>query len=123
MSFPIQRPLSSAADAISPCSYGPLASILDDVLLHCQNYSTISAAHSLLRCINSRPSASGLPDSSTQLEQTLHEAGFSGLWKSCSLDSSHEYSRQYYNLTERLIEVCRAFITLLTYNLLILYSL
>lgn len=93
-------------DSFLTYSYGPVASILDDTLLHCQNYSTLSAAHSLLRCMNSQVQLSDASESADLLDRSLDGMGFGGLWRSCSLDSSQEYDKQYYLLTEKLIEVC-----------------
>ncbi|KAG7151885.1 hypothetical protein HYQ46_012297 [Verticillium longisporum] len=44
-------------------------------------------------------------DTPVRLEDVLDDLGFSGLWRSCSMDSAHEQDRKYFTLTERLIEL------------------
>ncbi|KAH6705072.1 ras GTPase activator [Verticillium dahliae] len=84
---------------------GPLATILNDTLSHCQNSTTLEAAHLLLHCLALDPRLNQALDTPVRLEDVLDDLGFSGLWRSCSMDSAHEQDRKYFTLTERLIEV------------------
>lgn len=85
---------------------GPILSILDDVLLHCQNAATLEAAHSLLHTIASNPRFANALDSTSALNTVLDDMGFGGLWKSCSFNPDLEPDKVCYELTEKLIEVC-----------------
>ncbi|PNH54630.1 hypothetical protein VD0003_g2884 [Verticillium dahliae] len=84
---------------------GPLATILNDTLSHCQNSTTLEAAHLLLHCLALDPRLNQALDTPVRLEDVLDDLGFSGLWRSCSMDSAHEQDRKYFTLTERLIEL------------------
>jgi len=102
---------------------GPIVSILDDIILHCQNSATLESAHQLLQTLTSNPKFTAAMTSGgnvsggvlgegvggsamTMLSETLDNMGFGGLWRSCSFNLSHqEQDRQCFGLTEKLIEV------------------
>lgn len=84
---------------------GPIISVLDDVLLHCQNSSTLESAHSLLQTLSSNPKFSHALEATGVLDQILEDMGFGGLWRSCSFNNSQEQDKRCFGLTEKLIEV------------------
>ncbi|KAL2759502.1 hypothetical protein ACRALDRAFT_1074229 [Sodiomyces alcalophilus JCM 7366] len=97
---------------------GPIASILEDTLLHCQNASSLQAAHVLLQCLTSDASLSPALESPGMLDDILDEMGFGGLWRSCSFESSQQQDRECFALTEKLIEELTAILLrLITYYL------
>ncbi|KAI1852569.1 hypothetical protein JX265_003051 [Neoarthrinium moseri] len=83
----------------------PVAQILDDVLLHCQNPSTLEAAHALFRTMTSNPKFSNALESTGILNEILEDMGFGGLWRSCSFSQTQEPEKQCFGLTEKLIEL------------------
>ncbi len=87
-------------------SCAPIASILDEVLLHCQNSSTLEAGHELLQTLSSNAKFSQVLDSTDMLKASLEDMGFGGLWRSCTFSNAHEQDVHCFSLTERLIEVC-----------------
>src|SRR3569833_1315952 len=84
---------------------GPIIPILDDVLLHCQNSSTLESAHRLLQTLSSNPRFSYALDTPDALGEILEDMGFGGLWRSCSFNIPQEQDKQCFGLTEKLIEV------------------
>lgn len=86
-------------------SCGPIVSILDDILLHSQNSTTLDSAHALLRTLTSSKQFTGALNSSGVLNEILEDMGFSGIWRSCSLNLSHDQDKHCFALTEKLIEV------------------
>ncbi|KAK3386913.1 hypothetical protein B0H63DRAFT_468596 [Podospora didyma] len=84
---------------------GPIISILDDILLHCQNSATLESAHTLLQTLTSNPKFSTSLESTAALNEILDDMGFGGLWRSCSFNLSQEQDKQCFGLTEKLIEV------------------
>lgn len=83
----------------------PIISILDDILLHCQNPPTLESAHALLQTLTSNPKFSTALESTAVLDRVLDEMGFRGLWRSCSFNLSQEQDKQCFGLTEKLIEL------------------
>lgn len=86
-------------------SCGPIISILDDILLHCQNSATLESAHALLQTLTSNSRFASALESTSRLDAILADMGFEGLWRSCSLNLSHEQDKKRFLLTEKLIEV------------------
>ncbi|KAH7134832.1 hypothetical protein B0J13DRAFT_597650 [Dactylonectria estremocensis] len=84
---------------------GAIRSLLDDILLHGQNSTTLGAAHILLRTLSSNRQLSRAVNSVTLLTETLENMGFGGLWRSCSLGSMDDINRDCLELTEKLIEL------------------
>ncbi|KAK3950236.1 hypothetical protein QBC32DRAFT_376735 [Pseudoneurospora amorphoporcata] len=85
---------------------GPIITILDDIVLHCQNPTTLGSAHELLQTLTNNPQFSGAMEQAAKLNETLDGMGFGGLWRSCSFNLSHqEQDRQCFGLTEKLIEL------------------
>jgi neurofibromin 1 len=84
----------------------PIIAILDEVLLSCQNVTTLDSAHQLLRTLTLNPKFSGGVDTKEMLEDVLDGIGFGGLWRSTTFPSPNEQDRQCTVLTDRLIEVC-----------------
>lgn len=87
-------------------SLGPIVSILDDVLLHSQNSATLESAHALLQTLTTNTRFANSLESNGLLNELLEDMGFAGLWRSCSLNLSHDQDKQCFALTEKLIEVC-----------------
>lgn len=85
---------------------GPITSILDDVLMSCQNSITLESAHQLLRTITSNPQFSAAMRDADVLDRVLGSIGFGGLWKNSTYQGHHEVARECTTLTDRLIEVC-----------------
>ncbi len=83
----------------------PIISLLDDILLHCQNPATLESAHTLLQTLTSNPKFASAMDSNSLLNEILEDMGFGGLWRSCSLTLLQEHDKQCFGLTEKLIEV------------------
>ncbi|EHK97696.1 hypothetical protein M7I_6581 [Glarea lozoyensis 74030] len=83
----------------------PIISILDDVLLNCQNAATLESAHKLLRTITSNPKFAGGVDTAEMLEDVLDGIGFGGLWRSATFHTQNEHERECTALTDRLIEL------------------
>lgn len=83
----------------------PLFSILDDVLLSCQNAVTLDSAHKLLRTLSSNPKLFGSVDTARLLEEVLDDIGFSGLWRSSTFHAANDQDKQRITLTDKLIEV------------------
>jgi neurofibromin 1 len=84
---------------------GPIVSVLDDVLLHCQNSSTLESAHGLLQTLSSNPKFSHALETTGVLNEILEDMGFGGLWRSCSFNNAQEQDKRCFGLTEKLIEV------------------
>jgi len=80
--------------------------MLDDILLHCQNTSTLEAAYALLKTLSSNPKFSAELEGNSMLDEILEDMGFGGLWKSCSSRHGDGLDKQSVYLTEKLIEVC-----------------
>jgi neurofibromin 1 len=83
----------------------PVITILDDMLISCQNAVTLESAHQLLRTLTSNPKFSGGVDTAEMLEDVLDGIGFGGLWRSATFHAANEQDRQCTALTDRLIEV------------------
>jgi neurofibromin 1 len=86
-------------------SCDPIITILDNVLISCQNAATLESAHQLLRILTSNPKFSGGPDTAEMLDEVLDGIGFGGLWRSATFHSPNEHGRRCTALTDRLIEV------------------
>ncbi|GAB1313117.1 Ras GTPase activating protein ira2 [Madurella fahalii] len=85
---------------------GPITSILDDILLHCQSSATLEAAHTLLQTLTSNPKFQNSGESVAMLNEILDDMGFGGLWRSCSFNLSQDpQDRTCFGLTEKLIEL------------------
>ncbi|KAK0651326.1 hypothetical protein B0T16DRAFT_403638 [Cercophora newfieldiana] len=84
---------------------GPIITILDDILLHCQNSSTLESAHTLLQTLTANPKFSSAMETPGMLNERLDDMGFGGLWRSCSLNLAQEQDKQCFGLTEKLIEL------------------
>ncbi|KAK3397174.1 putative RasGAP group protein [Sordaria brevicollis] len=85
---------------------GPIITILDDIVLHCQNPLTLASAHELLQKLTNNPQFAGAMEQAATLDKWLEDMGFGGLWRSCSFNLSHqEQDRQCFGLTEKLIEL------------------
>ncbi|KXJ96548.1 GTPase-activator protein for ras-like GTPase [Microdochium bolleyi] len=83
-----------------------ITSMLDDILLHCQNTSTLESAYALLKTLSSNPKFSGaLESANSMLDEILEDMGFGGLWKSCSTRHSEGLDKHSVYLTEKLIEL------------------
>lgn len=80
-------------------------SMLDNVLLHCQNSSTLESAHRLLQTLGSNPKFMAALNSPNILDEILEDMGFEGLWRSCSFNLSQEHDKRAFALTGKLIEV------------------
>jgi hypothetical protein len=87
-------------------SCGPLLTILDDILISCQNTATLESAHQLFRTLTANPKFSSSADSTEMLEEVLEGIGFGGLWRSSTFHVTNDLLRQCASLTDRLIEVC-----------------
>jgi len=83
----------------------PVFGILDEVLLSCQNVTTLESAHMLLRTLTSNPRLSGSVDAAQLLEEVLEDIGFGGLWRSSTFHAASEQDRKRTLLTDRLIEL------------------
>ncbi|KAF6835868.1 GTPase-activator protein for Ras-like GTPase [Colletotrichum musicola] len=97
--------LASARPAVIMHLCGPIVAILDEVLLHCQNSSTLESAQALLYALTSNPKFSSALESTAVLNEILEDMGFSGLWRSCSFSFSQDQDRKCFILTEKLIEI------------------
>jgi neurofibromin 1 len=84
---------------------GALQPILDEILLHGQNAATLSAAQALLRTLTLDNQLSEAMGAMHPLTDVLEDMGFGGLWRSCSLGSMEDFSRDCFDLTEKLIEL------------------
>jgi neurofibromin 1 len=84
---------------------GALQPILDEILLHGQNAATLSAAQALLRTLTLDNQLSEAMGVMHPLTDVLEDMGFGGLWRSCSLGSMEDFSRDCFDLTEKLIEL------------------
>jgi neurofibromin 1 len=84
----------------------PLLGILDDVLISCQNTTTLESAHQLFRTLTAIPKFSNSADSTEMLDEVLEGIGFGGLWRSSTFHGTNDLLRQCTSLTDRLIEVC-----------------
>jgi len=84
---------------------GPIIRILEEVLLSCQNTSTLETAHQLLRTLTSNPKFSGVNDTAEMLEDVLDGLGFGGLWRTSTFYTPNEHERQCTTLTDKLIEL------------------
>lgn len=84
---------------------GPIISILDNILMHCQNSSTLESAHMLLQTLTSNPKFAAALENTGILNDILEDMGFGGLWRSCSLNPAHDQDKQCFGLTEKLIEL------------------
>lgn len=94
----------------SSYSCGPLLSILDDILISCQNTATLESAHQLFRTLTANPKFSNSTDTTEMLEEVLEGIGFGGLWRSSTFHVTNDLQRQCTSLTDRLIEVCNLFV-------------
>ncbi|KAK7980760.1 hypothetical protein PG989_013217 [Apiospora arundinis] len=83
----------------------PIVQILDDILLHCQNSTTLEAAHTLLQAMTSDHNISAAMETNGVLNEILEDVGFGGLWRSCSFSQGQEPDKQCFALTEKLIEL------------------
>jgi len=83
----------------------PVFSILNDILLSCQNIATLESAHELLRTLTSDPRLSGSVDTARLLEEVLEDIGFGGLWRSSTFHAACEQDKRNTVLTDRLIEL------------------
>jgi neurofibromin 1 len=90
---------------VSSYSCGPLLSILDDILISCQNTATLESAHELFRTLTANPEFSTRADTTEMLEEVLEGIGFGGLWRSSTFHVTNDLLRQCTSLTDRLIEV------------------
>lgn len=97
--------VATARPAIVMHLCGPIISILDDILLHCQNSATLESAHALLQTLTSNSRFASALESTSRLDAILADMGFEGLWRSCSLNLSHEQDKKRFLLTEKLIEL------------------
>ncbi|KAK4165082.1 putative inhibitory regulator protein IRA1/2, partial [Cladorrhinum sp. PSN259] len=81
--------VAKARPTVVGCLAGPIAGILDDVLLHCQSSATLVSAHALLQTLHSEPKfAAGLMEESTggsSSRRLMEDMGFEGLWRSFNL--------------------------------------
>ena len=84
----------------------PLLAILDDILISCQNTTTLESAHQLFRTLTAIPKFSSSADSMEMLDEVLEGIGFGGLWRSSTFHVTNDLLRQCTSLTDRLIEVC-----------------
>lgn len=84
---------------------GPITSLLDDILLHCQNSATLASAHVLLQTLTLNKTFASALESDGALDELLEDMGFGGIWRSCSFNISLDQDRQCFALTEKLIEV------------------
>ncbi|KAM7222101.1 GTPase-activator protein for ras-like GTPase [Rhypophila decipiens] len=88
---------------------GPIITILDDIVLHCQNPATLESAHTLLQTLTGNPRfSSSNPEASNEtLNELLEDEGFGGLWRSCSFNLAGQegQDKQCFVLTEKLIEL------------------
>lgn len=87
----------------------PIGSILDDVLLHAQNSTTLESAHVLLQTLSSNTEFASVLDSTEMLKATLDDMGFGGLWRSGSFSNAHEQDDRCFSLTEKLIVLTIAY--------------
>lgn len=85
--------------------YEPVLGILDEVLLNCQNPSTLEAAHRLLRTMTSNPDLLGRANTEQLLNRVLSEIGFAGLWSGSTFSTSDEFTRERTMLVDKLIDV------------------
>lgn len=102
--MPFSNHFKLYTDGLPSC--GPIISILDDMLLHCQNSATLESAHRLLQTLTFSSRFASALETTGRLNGILEDMGFEGIWRSCSLNLSHEQDKQCFVLTERLIEVC-----------------
>ncbi|KAK0635111.1 hypothetical protein B0T17DRAFT_515391 [Bombardia bombarda] len=84
---------------------GPIISILDDIVLHCQNSATLESAHALLQTLTGNAKFGSAMEATGMLNETLDDMSFGGLWRSCSFNLSQEQDKQCFGLTEKLIEL------------------
>ncbi|RDW66243.1 hypothetical protein BP6252_09878 [Coleophoma cylindrospora] len=84
---------------------GPVIAILDEVLISCQNATTLESAHQLLRTLTSNPKFSGGVDTAEMLDDVLDGIGFRGLWRSSTFHTINDQDRQCTAMTDKLIEL------------------
>jgi neurofibromin 1 len=99
----VSPPVRSRPNELYRC--GALQPILDEILLHGQNAATLGAAQALLRTLTVDNQLSEAMGVMHPLTDILDDMGFSGLWRSCSLGSMEDFSRECFDSTEKLIEV------------------
>ncbi|TDZ23115.1 Neurofibromin [Colletotrichum orbiculare MAFF 240422] len=97
--------LATARPAVIMHLCGPIVAILDEVLLHCQNSSTLESAQALLHGLTANSKFASALESTVVLSEILEDMGFSGLWRSCSFNFAQDYDRRCFILTEKLIEL------------------
>ena len=85
--------------------FAPVIAILDELLLSCQNTSTLAAAHNLLRTLTSDAKILSAMNSAEALDEVLEEIGFGGLLRSSSFSTCNDQDKQCAILTDKLIEV------------------
>ncbi|KAI1636187.1 GTPase [Biscogniauxia mediterranea] len=82
-----------------------ISALLDEVLLHAQNPSTLKSAHTLLQKLSSNARFAAALEGHDTLTDMLDDMGFEGLWRSSSFSQTQEYDKQCFMLTEKLIEL------------------
>lgn len=97
---------SIAAHDEDHIGYAPLASIIQETIIDCQNSVTLESGHVLLRTLYANPDFAAANDQASGLEDVLETIGFGGLWRGSRFHhSTSERDRQCTLLTDRLIEV------------------
>lgn len=91
--------------SLTSTRYEPVLGILNEVLLDCQNPTTLEAAHRLLRTITSNPRLLGRANTEQLLGKVLSDIGFGGLWRGSTFSTSSDSLKQRIVLADKLIEV------------------
>jgi len=123
--------IATARPTVAMPLYAPVVDMLDEVLMHCQNSSTLKTAHVLLQTLTvgsgrlkAGSAAAAVESSAAMLGELLDELGVEGLWKAGSRDLGNSSNggpggpgagvemmdregRGCFGLTEKLIEVSR----------------